>query len=136
MHEEWANIKDFGGHYEASSKGRIRVKPRIIIKKHSRTGKLVEFSYPGKELVQSVGFGGYLYVTLGVDGKTIKKTVHILVALAFHGDRPEGMVVCHNNGCATDNRPENLRWGTHLDNARDRKNHGRYLSGENHKMAK
>lgn len=43
--------------------------------------------------------------------------VHRLVCEAFHGAPPEGKnVVIHINECATDNRPENLKWGTQKEN--------------------
>lgn len=136
MNEIWASIIGFDGHYEASNTGKIRVKPRVIIRKHSRTGELKEYSYAGKELIQSVGVGGYYRVTMGFSGKTINRTVHTLVANAFLGERKNGLVVCHNNGICTDNRLENLRYATLLENAQDRKKHGNYPNCEKHPMAK
>ena len=48
-------------------------------------------------------------------GKNYK--IHRLVCEAFHGPAPfEGSVVLHLNEKATDNRPENLRWGTQKEN--------------------
>jgi HNH endonuclease len=52
-----------------------------------------------------------------------KEFVHTLVAIAFHGVREKGKQVCHNNGNHRDNRAENLRWGTHTENARDKYEH-------------
>jgi hypothetical protein len=50
--------------------------------------------------------------------------VHKLVLEAFTGQpRPEGMVCCHVNGNPSDNRLENLRWGTLRDNAADKRRH-------------
>jgi hypothetical protein len=43
---------------------------------------------------------------------------------AFVGPCPEGMEVCHNNGDPTDNRMENLRYGTHSSNEQDKLIHG------------
>lgn len=43
--------------------------------------------------------------------------VHRLVCEAFHGAAPEdGMVVIHLDEDATNNRPENLKWGTQKEN--------------------
>jgi hypothetical protein len=48
-------------------------------------------------------------------GKNYK--IHRLVCEAFHGLPPfDGAVVLHLNEDATDNRPENLRWGTQKEN--------------------
>jgi hypothetical protein len=49
----------------------------------------------------------------------ICKTVHSLVALAFHGPRPEGLDVAHGNCVKTDNRPSNLRYCTRSENLLD-----------------
>lgn len=45
------------------------------------------------------------------------------------------MECCHNNGNASDNRLENLRWDTHYNNNQDRIRHGTYGRGESHVMA-
>ena len=43
--------------------------------------------------------------------------IHRLICEAFHGPSPEGLnVVLHLNEDATDNRPENLVWGTQKQN--------------------
>ena len=47
--------------------------------------------------------------------------VHRLVAMAFHGLPPDGATMCrHLNDKKHDNRPENLAWGTHPDNIKDK----------------
>ena len=136
MDEIWKEIPGYDGFYEASSLGRIRVKPRTVLRPHSRSGEMKEFNYPQRELSLNVSTGGYLKVTLVVGGKTKSINSHILVAEAFLGKRPEGMVVCHCNGVPKDNRVENLRWDTHLENNLDRKRHGTMPEGEKHPMAK
>lgn len=136
MAEIWKPIPGYGGHYEASSMGRIRVLPRVIVKPHSNTGEMREFHYAGRVLNPAKRKGGYLSVTLGIDGKDHTCSVHRLVLMAFGGPCPDGMVCCHNNGDASDNRPENLRWDTPYNNNQDRKKHGNYAAGETHPMAK
>jgi hypothetical protein len=79
---------------------------------------------------------GYLTVSLcGRDGiKT--KSVHRLIAEAWLGPQPEpGMEVRHLNADRTDNRIENLDWGTASENWSDRLAHGHGV-GEEHHAAK
>lgn len=46
--------------------------------------------------------------------------VHQLVCLAFHGAPPKGaQCVRHLDGDRTNNKPSNLAWGTHKENAQD-----------------
>ena len=71
--------------------------------------------------------GGYMNVFLG---RGNGRRVHRLVLEAFVGPCPEGLEACHSNGDPTDNRLENLRWGTHEDNHQDRVKHGTLNQGE------
>jgi hypothetical protein len=136
MTEEWKQIPGYGGHYEASTLGRIRVKDRVVVKKNPRTGLICNFKYKGRMLNPHKSSTGYLTVHIGFDGKKIIVAVHRLVLEAFDGACPDGMEGCHSNGDSLDNRPENLRWDTHLRNNRDRLKHGTYSRGERHPMAK
>lgn len=137
MSEEiWATISGFGGHYEASSIGRIRTKDRVVIKPHSQSGKPVSYLYKARLLSPKFDSKGYSSVHIGVDGKKTTLMVHRAVLLAFVGEPPEGYEGCHNNGDSRDNRVENLRWDTHLNNNQDRVRHGTYRTGESHPMAK
>lgn len=135
MLEEWRKVPGFGGHYEASSLGRVRAIDRVVVKKN-RWGNLIEQHYASRVLSPNAVKYGYLNVHIGVDGKKIVISVHRLVLLAFVGYAPDGCEACHNNGIASDNRPENLRWDTHFNNNQDRKNIGHYAVGEKHPMAK
>ncbi len=69
-------------------------------------------SYPGR----------YPYKVVGIGGKVIK--VSTIVMTAFRGERPAGMECLHKNGIHDDDRLENLEWGTHERNCRDRIRHG------------
>lgn len=80
---------------------------------------------------------GYLTANVIIEvGRSRPVGVHQLVADAFHGPVPEGQEVRHLNGIASDNRPENLKYGTSNENAEDRRRHGTYLGGSNHHSAK
>lgn len=80
---------------------------------------------------------GYLRLKPHVQGRNINTRVHVMVCLAFHGDPPSPLhQVRHLNGRRTDNRVENLAWGTAKDNGVDRVRHGTTLKGEAHNLAK
>lgn len=104
---EWRAIPKYPD-YEVSALGDVR--------RHGRVLKLMEAR------------SGHLAVTIyRVGGRRGNKVqVHRLVALAFHGQPADaGSVVRHMNGHPFDNRPENLRWGSHAENMADRVQHHR-----------
>jgi hypothetical protein len=69
----------------------------------------------------------YLSVSVkGVNDKFQLRYVHELVCMTFHGEKPPGgFVVRHLNGNCLDNKPNNLRWGTHHANTKDAIKHGK-----------
>ncbi len=86
---------------------------------------------------------GSSYVTAcfrsGLRGHGLKSNVryvHRLVLEAFRGPCPDGMEARHLNGARTDNRLENLCWGTREENIADKKAHGTMLRGERHPNSK
>lgn len=80
---------------------------------------------------------GYFVVSL-CNGNGIKKVakVHRLVAEAFIGPCPDGMIVCHCNGIRTDNRVENLRYDSYQGNSDDCVKHGNSPKGTRCHLAK
>jgi hypothetical protein len=124
--ERWVPIDGHPG-YEISSRGRARSVDRTI---ETVRGPR---HYPGKmlkatRLYPRKNAEPYLVLHLGRPREGSPRTwklVHVLVATAFLGERPEGMEVCHFNGHHRDNRAENLRWDTHKNNAADMVRHGR-----------
>jgi hypothetical protein len=113
----WKPIPGREGTHEASDDGQIRSLPRYSVQ-----GRWCE----GRVLTQGLLPNGYPVVSLYTSGVGVRRhTVHSLVASAFHGPRPfEGAQVRHLNGDKTDNRAENLRWGTARENMLDRIEHG------------
>lgn len=79
---------------------------------------------------------GYHFVRLVIGGKRKKWLVHSLMAEMFLEKKPgPGFQVRHLNGDKTDNRVENLAWGTAKDNANDRDLHGKTSRGRKHTNA-
>ena len=115
--EIWRDIPGYEGAYQVSSLGRVRSLPRVIPVYDSIRQVLCARSYQGKVLRQAVcDRAGHLSVHLG---NTRGIPVHQLVMLAFYGYPPPGMEAMHLNGNPRDNRPENLRYGTHSENMID-----------------
>lgn len=90
------------------------------------------------QLKLNINRDGYLRVNLYHNRRSHKCDVHRLVCGAFHGSCPEGLECRHMNGNRTDNRDENLVWGTPAENQADRVQHGTMnpLRGEKHHAAK
>lgn len=112
--ENWKQVVGWEDLYEVSDLSRVRSLDRWVERGH--TGP---YLLKSKVLKTQVHRQGYSVVTLSRDGfkRTVK--VHRLVADAFI-DNPEGHpLVLHGSNGITDNRPENLRWGTHSDNNYD-----------------
>lgn len=74
---------------------------------------------------------GYLQTVIKRhDGKRFLVRVNRIVLLSFIGPCPDGMECCHENRDKSDNRLSNLRWGTKLANAEDKRRHGTMCRGE------
>ena len=110
--EEWKDIPEYEGLYQASNLGRIKSLKRIDTLGRRVNEKILK--------IQMLNNG---YYQVGLTKQAIKKTyyVHRLVWEAFNGTIPEGLQVNHINEIKTDNRLENLNlmtckencnWGT------------------------
>lgn len=115
--EEWRPVVGHENSYEVSSRGSVRSVDRVLVFTDGRSRRA-----RGRELKPwPLRRVGHLCVTLSGG---VKALVHVLVLEAFIGPRPLGMVACHNNGIAEDNRVDNLRWDTYSENNRDLVRHG------------
>lgn len=115
---EWRPIPGYPD-YEASSEGDIRSLPR----RHRLTGGPIG----GRVLKQHVrADNGRPQVEVWRDGKRRVARVHVLVCEAFHGPRPDGLQVCHEDDMPTNNRADNLRWDTGSANQQDMIRAGRH----------
>jgi hypothetical protein len=124
MTEEWRRTH-LSALHEVSSFGRVRSWAVPGFWGRVRSAPVFLNPKPNKE--------GYRRVNLG---RGVREFIHTLVATAFLEPRPAGSEVRHLNGDPTDNRAENLAWGTALENAADRTRHGRMRVGVDHHSAK
>lgn len=96
----WAEVPSYPG-IMVSSNGEVMVEPHGQGLRYG--GKVTRGQWDGKR---------YIYARRGY--KTAK--VHRLVCEAFNGQPQDGQVCMHLNEDASDNRPENLAWGTQKEN--------------------
>lgn len=122
--ETWKPVVGWERLYEVSDHGRVRSLDRIVTEK---TG-LVRLSR-GRILKPGQLRGKHLYVNLcpmnSGTGERSCLYVHRLVAEAFIGPIPVGMCVLHWDDNPKNNHVSNLRYGTEVENGRDRVRNGR-----------
>lgn len=94
--------------------------------------------YGPRKLAANLDDNGYLRVrVVEPSGRRRRVGVHRLVCEGFHGCRPSPYhEVRHLNGVRSDNRADNLAWGTRADNAADRDVHGTTARGERNGAAR
>ncbi len=130
--EIWKDVVGWEGYYQVSNKGNVRSLERMSRVNPKSTGLR---KMGGRERVLTPR-NGYLYVQLTANGRAKVYQVHYLVLTSFSGERKDKQVCRHLNGNPSDNRIENLAWGTHKENMEDRKKHGNYACGEKNINAK
>lgn len=80
--------------------------------------------------------GNYHSLTLNKEGHKKTVYIHLVVLTAFVGPRPSPeMEGCHGDGNTANNRLDNLRWDTPVNNAADRTLHGTQVKGEASNLA-
>lgn len=104
VREEWRPIAGYVGVYSVSNYGRVR---RDAMGKGTRIGRILTPTRSGKYI-------GYMLFDEGVR----YRSVHGLVAAAFIGERPIGLITHHINGQMDDNFVGNLRYITHAEAVR------------------
>lgn len=129
--EQWKPIPGYEGYYEISNTGLVRSCARYVVK-----GNFAASFLAGKPKPTVKGKNGYMMAQLSKDGVNKTYSVHRLVLRAFIGDPPHKYEACHNNGIRDDNRLENLRWDTRVNNFKDREKHGNTAKGERNGCAK
>ena len=117
MEEEWRDILNYEDLYQVSSLGNVKSLYRRV-----PNGKGGMYNRSGKVLKQALNPKGYLTVSLSKNGKWSTKRVHQLVAIAFHGHKPNGMsvIVDHKDGDKLNNNKDNLQVTTcRVNNTKD-----------------
>ena len=133
MQEVWTPVVGYEGLYEVSNRARVRTLGRSVQMWNGgwRT-------YPAKLLApQPDAKNRYFHVRLSKDGVVRQHLVHHLVAAAFIGPRPEGLLVLHGDGGRHDNSAANLYYGDHSrNNGVDRWRDGTASVGESNAGSK
>lgn len=107
MEEQWKPVVSYEGYYEVSDQGRVRSLDRV-----QRNGRFLK----GRVMKQSPYLNGYMNIVLNVRQTPKNNLVHRLVAEAFIGPRPEGLVIDHIDSNRKNNRASNLRYITQREN--------------------
>ncbi len=125
--EEWRAIPGYEGFYEVSNLGRVKSLGRVVERKNNR-------SHSVRGGILKLGEkNGYVQTKLTIANVRRDKNVHVLVASAFIGPRPEGLIVLHGENGKLDNSVGNLSYGTYKqNNAQDRHRDGTACTGEKH----
>lgn len=120
--EFWLPVRGYEGLYQVSNLGRVRSLREI------RGGMNRRRTTP-RVLTQHTR-GRYPFVSLSREGRGRSCSTHVLVADAFLGPRPDGMVTRHLDGNASNPTLLNLAYGTQGENEADKIAHGTRLCGE------
>lgn len=118
--ETWKPIPTFP-EYDASNLGRIR-------SRKWRNERILQLNTHRDK--------PYAYVVLRRDNRSYHRQVHRLVLWAFTGQEGVGLQCRHKNGNPSDNRIDNLCWGTNTDNFEDAVRHGTNGRGSSSPVAK
>lgn len=118
--EQWKPIPGWVGHYEASTRGRVRSLARTV----NRNGLPMRIA--ARILEPNVHHSGYRRVILSRAGVRSERLLHAVIAETLHGPRPDGLEVLHRDGNQANNAPSNLRYGTSAENSRDTVDHGNH----------
>lgn len=121
--EIWKPVPGYESIYEVSDHGRVRSVARVDSRSIPRGGFVMTPSVNCRS--------GYLDIGLSKLGNRRRFKIHVLVATAFHGPKPDPEADCrHLDGDKLNNCATNLAWGSRKQNAADRSAHGTTASGE------
>ena len=114
MQEQWRPIFGYETAYEISNFGRVRTIPRFVNTKGGGKRQV-----KARIRIPSL-LNGYQAVNLSFKGAAKMRAIHVMVLESFCGPRPgHNYDACHSDGTRHNNRLDNLRWGTKVENAAD-----------------
>ena len=121
--ESWKPVLGWEGYYEVSDLGNVKTVARTAMRKNGSPIPVKE-----RVLSQAADKQGRKIVCLKRGGSAKMRRVHTLVAEAFIEEVPEGKVVCHLDGNASNNKLSNLRVDTQSSNIYDSIEHGTHFN--------
>ena len=125
MKEIWKDIKDYEGHYQVSNYGRVKSVPRVT--SYTNKAGYESSQFRDGQIKKEIDNGkGYKAVNLYKNNKGKLVYVHRLVAQAFIGEIPKGMVINHIDFDRSNNRLDNLEIVTYSENNMHSAKSGRY----------
>lgn len=126
---EWRPVPGFEGLYSITPTGVVRSEITVDGRGHA---------LKPNRILKHRRSHGYAIVSLRRNGKSLYRYIHRLVLEAYVGPCPPEEEGRHLNGDKTDNRRENLAWGTRAENVGDSLRHGTHRSprGENNPRAR
>lgn len=112
MEEEWRCLPECFPYYYVSSKGNIKRVGHYTVDSKGR-----KFFWKERFMKGTINKDGYIRMNLRtIEGKSKQLFLHVLIAEAFITKIEGKTEVDHINTIRTDNRVENLRWVTHMEN--------------------
>lgn len=128
--EIWKDIPNYEGYYQISSLGRVRSLNRVVSSYPRRVVKKSRLLHPNENK------DGHFRVCLTKNKIRNYFFIHRIVLSVYAENYNNFPVCCHGDGVPSNNRIENLRWGTVKDNSDDSRKHGTLIMGEKCKKSK
>jgi hypothetical protein len=111
--EVWKDIPGYEGKYQVSNHGRVKSLPKI-------KGRGIGYVTSERIIRHSINSRGYCNIILCKNGKTETFALHRLVAENFIDNAMNLPEVDHKDRNKANNRADNLRWATRVDNNSNR----------------